>query len=120
MQYKKLAAHKHWHDWLARQGCAIEPGTPAEIDHFLGASTKSEGLWIGQYATIPLCYYWHRDPQNPNNRTNNPAGFEDTNTTVKQIFSEQVTKYMDEHETMPMPLEIYNAIMNYSRWTRTK
>lgn len=61
--------HKAFQNDLRAMGCLLTPESAAEIDHVFGASAKSNGVWIGQWAVIPLSDWWHRN--GPFNRTNN-------------------------------------------------
>lgn len=77
MQYKITAHQKQWQDELREFGCVITRDPYPEIQHISGASTKQNRLWIGQYATLPLCYYYHRDPQCKVNVTDHKRLFEE-------------------------------------------
>lgn len=59
------AREKRWREYVVSCGCVIGGGTP-EIHHLFGSSAKVktfEGTFhIGEIASIPLSYMWHRDP----------------------------------------------------------
>lgn len=112
MQYKKTKAHINWHCRLALSGCVLSGGYP-EIHHCIGASRKTKinlvSVWIGQWYALPLSYWWHRDPKNPNNITQNRKGFEAINGTEKELFALKC----DELGDLPFDDDVLQGIMDY-------
>lgn len=117
MKYKKTAAQAKWQAWQRDQGCINHPGTPAETEHMYGASTKSGGEWIGQFATLPLCYHCHRDPNYPYSKATSKKAHEAEFGTQKEQFQKSVTMYYDQNNALPFSDEKFTEIMEYSKST---
>lgn len=112
MKYKKTKAQKDWHDRVASLGCVLSGGYP-EIHHCIGASRKTKinlvSVWIGQWYVLPLSYWWHRDPLNPNNIDKNRHGFEELHGTEKELFALMCTELVD----LPFDDDVLQGIMDY-------
>lgn len=55
------ASERAWREWVRLQGCA-HCGAPAAIHHAVGSTGRHQGIEIGHWWVIPLCYEAHQGP----------------------------------------------------------
>jgi len=105
------AEQKRWREWLVERGCFITGDIP-QLHHFIGAAKKAKingmSQKVGEWAIIPLCYWWHMCPENPDNVDWFKKRFEArTGYTEKEIFK----ALADEYGLIPE--EVVEALMRY-------
>lgn len=112
------ARQKRWHDWLRQQGCYLGMGEPS-IHHCVGSTAKHDKIHIGQDFVIPLSYEAHQGNGGIHHSRSAFAGHglgETRKEIEKTIFSRLVAHYRHQHHgELPMPADVYDAILRYSR-----
>lgn len=115
---RSLSAREgRFRSFCASKGCAIGGG-PAQLHHLFGSSAKVKVgfdlIHIGEIAIIPLSYFWHMNPQNPNCVDLFPRAFEEaTGTTEKLIWLDHALEFGEFSD------DEINAVMNYSKSNRS-
>ena len=111
------AQQKRWHDWLAKQGCALGLGEP-ELHHAVGRSGKFNKLHIGQWWVNPLSYEAHRGDHGIHRSREIFAGHglgETRKEIEKTILRRHVADYLRKFGELPMPADVIRAIEEYRR-----
>jgi hypothetical protein len=115
---KPTAAQQKWWDWLIQQGCYLGLGEPA-IHHCVGSTAKHDKIHMGQDFVIPLSYLAHQGPHGIHMDRSLFAGHglgESRKEIEKAIFSRLVAHYARQHHgELPMPADVYAAIMDYHK-----
>ena len=114
MNGRPTAAQKRWHEYLRGRGCVVSniPHS-GSIHHINGSKMKLKGcVNPGEWYVIPLSYWWHQDPRNPNAVHTNRKAFErKTGTTEKKLFEMVVKQYFFETGEYPMLEHEFDIIM---------
>lgn len=88
---------------MARNRCVIT-NQPCQLHHVVGASYKSNKVWVGQWYVIPLSPELHMDGNV--NVTTNKADFYKKVGSEKKLFWWSLADYVSTYKEMPVPVNV--------------
>lgn len=110
MNGNPTVAQKRFHDWCRDYGCMISR-VPPVIHHIKGARMKLKGCKNpGEWYVLPLSDYYH-SPYSKNSVHENKKQFEKNWATEKQLWTDLIRYYEEEHGHKPMSEEEYQIIL---------